>query len=81
MIIIKIANNLLSGFGFIACAARTPKGVVKKVIKITTIKAIKLTDPMVKGGLNSEGMFKNKNPITDGKAIITPKPDAVAIAR
>ena len=50
-------------------------------MKITTKNAIKLIDPIVKGGLYSEGIFSSKKPKTDGKAMTNPNPDAVAMAR
>ena len=79
--LIKIAKKRFNGLGSIACAKRTPIGVVRRVMKITTKNAIKLIDPIVKGGLYSEGIFSSRNPKTDGKAMTNPNPDAVAIAR
>ena len=41
----------------------------------------KFIEPIIIGGSASDGISRNKNPITDGTAITRPKPDAVAMAR
>ena len=48
----------------------------------TKAKALKrFIEPIINGGLASMGIFRNKNPMTEGRAIAKPKAEAVAMAR
>ena len=73
-------NARFNGLASIECASFTPQGAVTNVIAMMIPKAIRLTAPMVRGG-TSIFMSTNKNPITAGTAMTTPKPAAVATAR
>ena len=73
------AKARFSGLGFIEWARRTPSGVVIRVVPITTRKDGRLIAPTVQGGASA--MRTNRKPITEGTAINTPNPDAVATAR
>lgn len=77
----KTAKASLSGLGFIEWARRTPHVVVTIVTPITTRKAGMFTRPTVKGGRPGAPQPCSRKPMTDGMAIIRPKPDAVATAR
>ena len=77
----KAAKARFSGFGFIAWARWTPQVVVTMVTPITMRNAGRLTRPMVSGGRPGAPQPCSRKPITEGMAIISPKPEAVPTAR
>ena len=77
----KAAKTRFSGFGFIACARRTPQVVVTIVTPMTMRKAGTLTRPTVNGGLSGDAPARSRKPVTEGMAMTRPKPEAVPTAR
>src|SRR6056297_883689 len=75
------AKIRFSGLGSIAWASLTPQGAVIIVIAITIPKATRLTAPTVSGGRFAGAISRNRNPMTEGTAMVTPNPAAVATAR
>lgn len=76
----KTANTRFNGFGSIAWASLTPSGAVISVMAMTMAKVGRFTAPTVSGGLLGAAST-SRNPMTEGTAISTPNPAAVATAR
>ena len=77
----KTAKIFLRRFGEVLWAVLAPIGAVNTVIVITSAAIGRFTKPIVYGGIVSPTGRANKKPITDGTAIRSPNPAAVASDR
>ena len=78
--VLGIIVGLYLGFGRAhwRLGPQMPAGITRAV---TVTNATRFTAPNVSGGRFSGAISRNRKPITDGNAIVTPNPAAVATAR